>query len=228
MNWNSILGKNSIRISGIPETENEDPFKIVLEVCNKKLKLKSPLQLSEISNCHRVGQRKTNGSHRQILVKFMNYQIRRRVIGSKSELKHHNKERKRNQNNSSRNGDDDSSVTSDLHDQSEPPTNDSSNTFVDTMIPMPYPIYINEDLCRGRAQLAYKARMIKLAGGINDTWTFDGFILVKDLQNKIHKISRRADLLKYERQVLLCIIHVMLVMYLIGDYCNFHLYLCMK
>ena len=28
---------------------------------------------------------------------------------------------------------------------------------------------------------------------------FDGFIIVKDLQNKIWKISRRADLLKYER-----------------------------
>ena len=86
-------------------------------------------------------------------------------------------------------------MTSDLNDQSEPPTNDSSNTDVDTMIPMPDPIYISEDLCRGRAQLAHKVRMVKLAGGINDTWTFDGFILVKDLQNKIRKLSRRADLL---------------------------------
>ena len=72
--------KTSIRISGVPETDDENPFKIVLEVCNKKLKLKSPLQLSEISNYQHVGQRKTDGSHRQILVKFMNYQICRRVL----------------------------------------------------------------------------------------------------------------------------------------------------
>ena len=61
------------------------------------------------------------------------------------------------------------------------------------------PIYINEDLCRGRAQLAHKARKIRRAGGINETWTYDGFIIVKDRQNKIKKISRRSDLMKYER-----------------------------
>ena len=64
---------------------------------------------------------------------------------------------------------------------------------------MPGPIYINEDLCHGRAQLAHKAREIRRAGGINETWTFDGFIIVKDLQNKIRKISRQADLMNYER-----------------------------
>ena len=194
--------KNSIRISGIPETQDENPFKIVMEVCNKKLNLKSPLQLSEISNCHRVGQRKADGSHRQILVKFMNYQIRKRVFGAKSELKHHNKEFKKNQNVSPRNGDAESNVTSDSSDhnaESADRATDSVDTDADAPILMPGPIYINEDLCRGRAQLAHRASEIRRAGGINETWTFDGFVIVKDLQNKIKKISRRADLMKYER-----------------------------
>ena len=194
--------KNSIQISGIPETQDENPFKIVMEVCNKKLNLKSPLQLSEISNCHRVGQRKADGSHRQILVKFMNYQIRKRVFGAKSELKHHNKEFKKNQNVSPRNGDDESNVISDSNDhnaESADRATDSVDTDADAPILMPGPIYINEDLCRGRAQLAHRAREIRRAGGINETWTFDGFVIVKDLQNKIKKISRRADLMKYER-----------------------------
>ena len=140
--------KNSIRISGIPETQDENPFKIVMEVCNKKLNLKSPLQLSEISNCHRVGQRKADGSHRQILVKFMNYQIRKRVFGAKSELKHHNKEFKKNQNVSPRNGDDESNVTSDSNDhnaESADRATDSVDTDADAPILMPGPIYINED-----------------------------------------------------------------------------------
>ena len=61
---------------------------------------------------------------------------------------------------------------------------DSVDTDAGAPILMPGPIYINENLCRGRAQLAHKAREIRRAGGINETWTFDGFIIVKDLQNK--------------------------------------------
>ena len=131
----------------------------MMEVCNKKVNLKSPLQLSEISNCHRVGQRKADGSHRQILVKCMHYQIRKRVFGAKSELKHHNKELKKNQNVSPRNGDDESNVTSDSNDQNVQSANratDSVDTDADAPILMPGPIYINEDLCRGRAQLAHQ------------------------------------------------------------------------
>ena len=64
---------------------------------------------------------------------------------------------------------------------------DSVDTDAGAPILMPGPIYINEDLCRGRAQLAHQAREIRRAGGINETWTFDGFIIVKDLQNKIKK-----------------------------------------
>lgn len=189
--------KNSIRISGIPETENENAFNLVLQVCNDKIKLDPPLLLSEISNCHRVGKRKENGSHRQILVKFMNYQIRKRVFSAKSSLKKHNRDIQRNQNANA--GDDEntyptSSARGEQHDDDE---HDDDNDS-DTENPMPHPIYINEDLCRGRALLAFKARQIKHSGAINDTWTHDGFIMVKDNHNRIHKISRVAELMKFQ------------------------------
>ena len=54
-------------------------------------------------------------------------------------------------------------------------------------------IYINEDLTKTRAQLAYKARMMKKEKLINEVWTWDGVVRVKDLYNKVHVINRETD-----------------------------------
>ena len=93
-----------------------------------------------------------------LFIYLFNYQIRKRVFGARSELKHHNKEFKKNQNVSPRNGDDESNVTSDSNDQNVQSANRANDSDADAPILMPGPIYINEDLCRGRAQLAHKAR----------------------------------------------------------------------
>ena len=55
-------------------------------------------------------------------------------------------------------------------------------------------ISINEDLTRFRSQLAFKARELKRAEKISDTWTADGKILVKDLKNYITVIRTERDL----------------------------------
>jgi hypothetical protein len=55
-------------------------------------------------------------------------------------------------------------------------------------------ISINEDLTRFRSQLAFKARELKRAKKISDTWTADGKILVKDLKNSITVIRTEQDL----------------------------------
>ena len=64
-------------------------------------------------------------------------------------------------------------------------TNDSSSQ-----------VYINDDLTRMRATLLFKARTQKRDKKINDAWTSDGRILIKDLANKIHPISNEQDLAK--------------------------------
>ena len=68
--------KNSLRISGVPEKKDEDVFSIVLDISKNQLKLDPPIRREDISNCHRVGSLKTDGSHRHILFKFMTYQVR--------------------------------------------------------------------------------------------------------------------------------------------------------
>ena len=57
-------------------------------------------------------------------------------------------------------------------------------------------IFINDDLTRRRSHLLWKARQLKKANKISDCWSYDGKILVKDLQNKIINIANENDLEK--------------------------------
>ena len=49
-------------------------------------------------------------------------------------------------------------------------------------------VYIKEDLTKQLAQLAYKTRMMKIKNLINEVWTWDGMLRVKELNNKVHAI----------------------------------------
>ena len=60
-------------------------------------------------------------------------------------------------------------------------------------------VYIADDLTKRRAQMAYQARQLKRAGLIQDTWTFDSKILVKDLRNRILPIMTENDLSKFRQ-----------------------------
>ena len=138
------------------------------------MKVDPPVRLEDISNCHRVGA--TEKSDRPILVKFMNYQISSRVFKAKKKLKDFNK--RANQDPEA------------ADDPDEDPSNSNATPDVPGNLPLfPNKIYINEDLCKGRAYLSFKARQIKNADGIADTWTFNGNIMVKDKKNKIHKVT---------------------------------------
>ena len=57
-------------------------------------------------------------------------------------------------------------------------------------------IFINDDLTRRRAQLLYKARLLKKDNSINDAWSYDGRILAKDKANKIFPIMTERDLVR--------------------------------
>ncbi|ELU02671.1 hypothetical protein CAPTEDRAFT_199644 [Capitella teleta] len=52
--------RNSLRISGITETVNEDCIEIALDVVNETLKLDLSLTASNIDRAHRTGQHKLN------------------------------------------------------------------------------------------------------------------------------------------------------------------------
>ena len=59
-------------------------------------------------------------------------------------------------------------------------------------------VYVSDDLTKRRANLAYRARLLRRSGAIQDTWTYDSQILVKDLHNKIVPIKTESDLNKFQ------------------------------
>ena len=58
------------------------------------------------------------------------------------------------------------------------------------------PVYVADDLTKQRANLAYRARLLRRSGSITDTWTFDSKILVKTLHGRIKPVMNEDDLNK--------------------------------
>lgn len=75
--------RNSLRISGIPETENEDTDQAVLRVAET---IGVNIPPSEIDRSHRLGK-PGNRQTRDILVKFTSYRARERLMKSRRNLK---------------------------------------------------------------------------------------------------------------------------------------------
>lgn len=75
--------RNSIRITGRSETNNEDTDKIVLDMARD---LDIQLTLADIDRTHRVGKVR-DGRKRAILVKFATYRARRNLYSKRMELR---------------------------------------------------------------------------------------------------------------------------------------------
>ena len=50
-------------------------------------------------------------------------------------------------------------------------------------------LFINEDMTKARATMAWEARNLKREGKITDTWTRDGVIFVKLGENRIKSFT---------------------------------------
>ena len=84
--------RNSLRVSGIPEKLNESTDELVKKLAEDKLNVRIADQ--DIDRSHRVGKiinvtgdENTKTRHRQILIKFTNYDARNKIILSRSKLK---------------------------------------------------------------------------------------------------------------------------------------------
>ena len=76
-------------------------------------------------------------------------------------------------------------------DLSAPHDDDADNP---DMLISKWPIYINEALCKARSKLSFAARDLKRKNKINDTWTIDGRIKIRNNYNRIVNIETMADL----------------------------------
>ncbi|XP_071095336.1 uncharacterized protein [Haliotis cracherodii] len=75
--------RNSLRISGLPESKEENTEALVMEVLRD---LHPDLTASDIDRCHRVGK-KNMDRNRQVIVKFVSYRNRHKVISNRRMLR---------------------------------------------------------------------------------------------------------------------------------------------
>ena len=207
--------RNTLRVSGLQELPNEDPVQVALAFCNFRLEVSPPITVEEFDRVHRLGK---VGSKRNLLIKFATYRSRNRVFAARSNLAPSHRRRPpgepwrkpvepQGSTSHDADGDDDDTVTQeDQHQEASDvgtPNNDKSNVDIPIDLDVAYAIksfdsrtniWINEDLTKTRATLLWKARMMKKNGGINDCWSVDGNIIVKNKFNKIKKIFDQGDL----------------------------------
>ena len=192
--------RNSLRISGLPESDHEDVCEKVLSLCNGKLR--TPVKAIDIDRVHRVGRPGTGT--RQILVKFATYGTRASVFKAKAVLRPGGRHPR-----SPWTLGDAAGVTSESAEAEVPPhgesaiaTDDNTTTNVDgddddaDNTDMDYSkIYISEDLTRQRQFIFWKTRQAKKTYKIKDCWTTDGQIIIRNNANKIIPINSLNDLI---------------------------------
>jgi hypothetical protein len=81
--------RNNLRIFGVPENEGEDATESIRSLFAEKLGVE--VLPAEIDRCHRVGRRppvaEPSGRPRAVLVRFVSYQSRSRVMSNRRRLK---------------------------------------------------------------------------------------------------------------------------------------------
>ena len=86
--------RNGLRISGLPEKENEDTTTAIVDLANEVLKVEPPLQREDISISHRL--KKPRNARAQepapIIVRFLRRVDRNRVISERKKLKDYNQD----------------------------------------------------------------------------------------------------------------------------------------
>ena len=190
----------SVRVFGVPENTPGSTDDMLLDLCNKALKLRPPLALEEIEVSHRVrkvveertqsedGQTVVVAKPRPIIVKFVSRRTKARVMAARKNLKKTKSWAP-------------TSDSAPASPEAAADTEDDDGSGQDTLTQLrrlfPKPVYISDDLTKNRAKLAFCARELKREKLIADTWVFDCSIFIKDNAGHIKKVTNQDDLRKY-------------------------------
>ena len=80
--------KDSIRIFGLAEPHDENPFDSVTFLCNTQMKINPPVQIDEIGNCHRIDSISPQATKpRPMIVRFATNRAKQRVMEHRKKLK---------------------------------------------------------------------------------------------------------------------------------------------
>ena len=76
--------RNCLLIHGIPENKNENTDMLAMEVIDTKMDIK--IAENDIDRTQRIGKPKTNGKPRPVIIKFVQYNDRKKVFSSKKSI----------------------------------------------------------------------------------------------------------------------------------------------
>ena len=204
--------RNTLRISGIPEAEDEYLQGKVLHLFNHRLKLNPPMMPDHIDRMHRVGRDGSN-KPRTVMVKFGTYGARHAVYSNRKKFKINDQQQDQNTDeSSSTDGPNSQQQTPGEETQPEHASSEASGLLEqgshdDDPVESRYGlgrqllaaldvaiIYVNEDLTKFRDTLLWKARKLNKAKMIKGCWSYDGRVMIQNNHGRVSVIRNEADL----------------------------------
>ena len=151
--------KYSICIFGLAEPHDENPFDSVTFLCNTQMKMTPPVQIDEISNCHRIGSISPLATKpRPMIVRFAKNRAKQRVMEHRKKLKGiygNSILGPKPRDVDAEDGPDDETENLEEATYTSP---DITLPAADVNIPK---VYINDDLCKARSIVAFRASELK-------------------------------------------------------------------
>ena len=77
--------RNCLLIHGLPESKNENTDLLAMEAFDTKMNIK--ITDNDIDRTNRIGKPKNNGKRRPFIIKFVRYNVRKKIFSSKKLLK---------------------------------------------------------------------------------------------------------------------------------------------
>ncbi|KAK6176271.1 hypothetical protein SNE40_010210 [Patella caerulea] len=176
--------REGIRISGILEEDGEDTDQLVIEVGRA---IDIEITKDDINRSHRVGapgNYDPNTKPRPIIVRFRGYYIKRAFVKNGKKLA---KIRPPKVNRASS-----QATPSQVNPEAEQTIDPRLiSTLPQTLLR--HPIYINDDMTKQRASIAFRARLLLKEKRISQTWCSDGIIFVKTRNGDTKLIRNQTE-----------------------------------
>ena len=77
--------RNCLLIHGLPESKNKNSDLLAMETIDTKMNIK--ITDNDIDRTNRIGKPKNNGKPRPVIIKFVRYNVRKKIFSSKKLLK---------------------------------------------------------------------------------------------------------------------------------------------
>ncbi|KAL8593008.1 hypothetical protein ACOMHN_017938 [Nucella lapillus] len=166
--------RSSIRITPVPETKGESTVDIVKQVFKE-----ADIEVTDemIDRSHRVGKKLSEGDakSRPILVKCTSYRYKSMLMAAKKKLP----------------AVDVKKLFPNPDWPALPHSSQSSRSRPGGPAAVVPRVYINHDLTRERAEIAWMARNFKRQRKIDDTWVYDGVIFVRQGESTYRVTTKR-------------------------------------